>query len=90
MTRIGAGPVHGILHCNFNTADVEAAHDFYTGLLGMTRRMRTRSEDSDGAALGIEGGTTRAVPGSPRRWSSSSGTRPRSHSARPRSPGGRA
>lgn len=57
MIRIGAGPVHGVLHCNVNTADVAAAHGFYADLLGLERRMRTRSENGDGGALGIEGTT---------------------------------
>ncbi|MFG3022404.1 VOC family protein [Streptomyces sp. NPDC048254] len=51
------GLAHGILHCNLNTTGVAAAHDFYAGVLGLTRRMRSRNPQADGAALGIEGTT---------------------------------
>jgi catechol 2,3-dioxygenase-like lactoylglutathione lyase family enzyme len=53
----GTGLAHGVLHCNINTGDVSAAHDFYAGLLGLNRRMRSQSSDADGTALGIEGTT---------------------------------
>ncbi|WP_395106211.1 VOC family protein [Actinomadura sp. SCN-SB] len=46
---------HGVLHCNLNTGDVSAAHEFYSALLGLTRRMRTRSTEGDGHAMGIDG-----------------------------------
>src|SRR6202011_934926 len=53
----GTGLVHGVLHCNINTGDVSAAYNFYAGLLGLNRRMRSHSADADGTALGIDGTT---------------------------------
>lgn len=57
MTTERSGLAHGILHCNINTVGVSASHDFYAGLLGLTRRMRTLTPAGDGAMLGIDGDT---------------------------------
>jgi catechol 2,3-dioxygenase-like lactoylglutathione lyase family enzyme len=42
-----------VLHCNFNTADVEAALAFYVEGLGLSERMRSVSDDGDSTALGL-------------------------------------
>jgi len=43
-----------VLHCNFNTADVEAAMAFYVDGLGLSERMRSATEGADSGPLGLD------------------------------------
>ena len=61
MAEQGSGPVATrVLHCNFNTTDVDAAIRFYVEGLGLTERMRSVSEEGTSVGLGMEG-TTNSV-----------------------------
>jgi catechol 2,3-dioxygenase-like lactoylglutathione lyase family enzyme len=56
-TPAQAARAHGVLHLNLNTDDLAAPSAFYTGLLGMTRRMRSHDPAGDATPMGIEGPT---------------------------------
>jgi catechol 2,3-dioxygenase-like lactoylglutathione lyase family enzyme len=60
-TVADAATVHSLLHCNLNSADLAKASRFYEDVLGQRIGMRTTSEPTDGAALGVAGKTRTMV-----------------------------
>jgi catechol 2,3-dioxygenase-like lactoylglutathione lyase family enzyme len=58
---MAAAHIHSLLHCNVNSARLEAAAPFYEQVLGLDVGMRTSREPTDGTALGVEGTPTTEV-----------------------------